>query len=240
MSRKLLIWTVIISALFCFSCSSAGADKADSADAEEVVIDDVHKTNSSNEIFIEDSEFKGAESAATAASNAGSQERAQIAPDGSRITTMYDGFGNKVETRYFDYHPRLKQILVRTFADGTKQAYVYGQSGEVKDLPANFSNTFLTSSADEVANAVGITNIVPQSLTIVQNQKPLNAPLQPMPSYKFPVQNQSAQPSEGEEAENSEQQTAAAPQNTTVKDAEPATQERKDPTALNKKSKEEQ
>ncbi len=203
MPHKLLIWTVLIFTFFCFSCSSASDNKVDSANAEEVIIDDRHRADSSNEIFIEDNDFEIGGGVAVA-TNAGGQNPAQIAPDGSRITTMYDGYGNKVETRYFDYHPRLKQILVRTFADGKKQAYVYGQNGEVKGLPDNLSNKFLTSSADEIANAVGISNTITQTSTFVQNAKPLNAtPLQPMPSYKFPVQNQPVQQTASEEIENS-------------------------------------
>jgi hypothetical protein len=154
-----------------------------SENTEVVIIDDEIKITAEGEIIIDDSDFKSEQASLTSPKSL--QEITKIAADGSHINTMFDRYGNKTETRRFDYDSRLKFILLRTSADGQKQVFIYGQNGEVKGLPENMLDKALTAPANDLAAAAGIFEIRRQpTTTVVQSDKPL----QPMPSYKFPVQ----------------------------------------------------
>jgi hypothetical protein len=84
------------------------------------------------------------------------QPATQIAPqkmsDNSEITVMFDGFGNKLEKRYFKGHPRLNSVLIRTAADGRREIIVYGQNGERKSVDGDLMNRLMNAPADEIAN----------------------------------------------------------------------------------------
>jgi len=86
----------------------------------------------------------------------GRQEMAQMSKDNSVIQTMYDAFGNKTESRVFYNDAFLKMVVVKTSADGQKEALVYGQNGEVKLAPQNFLDKALTAVAAEIAKTVEI------------------------------------------------------------------------------------
>ncbi len=133
------------------SCSSLKAEK------QEVVIDDGYKTTGDGEVVLEDNDIKPiTEAVDTTKKSSGDGEF--LASDGSRIRVMTDSYGNKSEMRYFDNDSKLDMILVRTSVNGEKQVYVYGQNGEVKDLPLNMVDKALTSNASELATAAGIYN----------------------------------------------------------------------------------
>jgi hypothetical protein len=74
----------------------------------------------------------------------------------SVITSTNDNLGNRIETRVFRAHPRLSQVVVLTPVKGRKQARVYGNKGEVRELPANVVINALIYSGDDLADAVGI------------------------------------------------------------------------------------
>jgi hypothetical protein len=165
-------------------------NESESAEMEEVIFDDGYKPTARNEIIIKDSDLAGRESAAFK-QHESPEEITKIGSDNSKITTMVDRFGNKTETRHFNYHPRVSFILLQTSADGKKQVFVYGQNGEVKSLPENMLNEVLTASPDEIANSAGIIQQQRQTLITVQNNPSSSAtPMTPVPSYHFPVQNQ--------------------------------------------------
>lgn len=88
------------------------------------------------------------------------QRSSQTAPqkmsDNSEVTVMLDGFGNKLEKRYFKGHPRLNSVLIRTAPDGRQEIFVYGQNGERKPVEGELVKRLLTASADEIANAAKI------------------------------------------------------------------------------------
>lgn len=207
MKCRLCLLTIIFVSLLT-SCSSFGKSKDKSANMEEVIFDDEYKTTAENKIVIEDKDFEGKEKAVSVAGE-NSQEITKIASDNSKITTMFDRYGNTTETRYFNYHTRLSFILLRTSATGEKQVFVYGQNGEVKSLPENMLDKVLTASANELANSAGIFEGSRESFApvIVQSNQP---PLQPMPSYKFPIQQPQieAVPAETNEPETDEPATA--------------------------------
>ncbi|MDQ3801999.1 MAG: hypothetical protein M3384_21450 [Acidobacteriota bacterium] len=76
--------------------------------------------------------------------------------DNSEVTVMHDGFGNKLEKRYFKGHSRLDYVLVRTAANGRREVIIYGQSGERKSIGGELADRVMTASADEIANTAKI------------------------------------------------------------------------------------
>lgn len=230
MNRGLYFLAIIIVFL---SAACAGAD--DSARLEEVVIDDGYKTTSANEIIIDDEDLEG-KGQTISASNGGSRDMTKIAADNSKISVMFDRFGNKTETRNFNYHPRLAFILMRTSADGKRKVFVYGQNGEVNGLPENMLDRVLTASAEEIANAANIREIVRAAPTLAQNnQSPENVPLRPLPSSNFPVQTPPAPPIPVEEPAVPQQPAADTADETPEEEKETPTREKTESVTINKK-----
>jgi hypothetical protein len=170
---------VIVSGFSLMACSKNS--KAESN--EQVVIDDVYKAKPGGEIVLDDRSFEQ-NSGGTQPS---SQQTTRNARDGSEITTMFDGHGNKTEMRVFNSDPLLQSIMVRTSAKGERQVSVYGQNGRVRQLPDNMLDKAMSAQARELANAAGIYEGRKEvsTPTVVQNNQP---PLQPLPSSNFPVQ----------------------------------------------------
>ncbi|HLM01985.1 MAG TPA: hypothetical protein VK400_13095, partial [Pyrinomonadaceae bacterium] len=134
-------------AFCCFFASCARKEKAVlDLHIEEKVIQVKH-----DEVVIDDSDLENI-------SNAGqsSQTAPQKLSDFSEVTVMYDGFGNKLERRFFRGHPRLDTVIVKTTADGRREIMIYGQNGERKTIDGELGNRLLTASADEIANAAKI------------------------------------------------------------------------------------
>jgi len=177
------------------SCSKTGKSQS-----SEVVFDDAGKTAAKDEIVIDDKSFDGNRETLPTL-KAGSQETTKTAADHSKINTMYDEFGNKTETRYFNNHLRLQFLLLRTSADGQKQIFVYGQNGEVKNLPEDMLDRALTAPADELANSAGIFQTYRPSPPAAQSiQTRSDVSLRPLPSYNFPVQNRQVEQVPADEA----------------------------------------
>jgi hypothetical protein len=173
-----------VSLLTSGACSSLNKDE--SANAEEVVFDDGYKTSAENEIIFDDNDL-GGQIRTVSTSGRNSQEIITITSDNSKISTTIDVYGNKTDTRTFNYNPRLAFILLRTSADGKRQVFVYGQNGEVKGLPENILDKVLTAPADEIANSAGIYNTITNSPSFVPNAQSNTATLQPpvtQPSIK--------------------------------------------------------
>lgn len=74
----------------------------------------------------------------------------------SVITSTNDNVGNRIETRVFRAHPRLSQVVVITGKNKQKRARVYGNRGEVRELPVGVTQNALIWSGDDLADAVGI------------------------------------------------------------------------------------
>lgn len=153
MSAKFYI-LILAAAFFCVSCA---LEKSESTNLQkpEVVIDDGYKTNEKNEIIIEDKDLKYIQRL-VATSEKSTVEKPVIASDGSRITVMSDGYGNKSIQRTFSDHPRVDLILMRVSAKGQKQIFVYAQNGEIKELPGEMQEKVLSGSADDLARSAGI------------------------------------------------------------------------------------
>lgn len=179
---------ILIILLFAASCSSV---KTETAQKPEVMIEDGYKTSENGELLIEDKDIKPVQEAVVT-TRANSQQSNIVAYDGSKISVMLDGFGNKSETRYFDNHPQLQMVLLRTAANGEKQIFVYGQNGEVKDLPPNIANSAMTAPADDLVKASGITEsrkpqTVSQTFSGVSVQG-TTASLQSLPNSQTPTE----------------------------------------------------
>lgn len=149
MNFKFYVFSLIILASFSFSCS-----KNEPRQLEEVVFDDGYKTNDKNEVVFDDNIFLGNEPILL--TKEGSQETTQTLSDTSKITVMYDGYGNKTEIRTFNNDSRLRQVILRSFADGRKQVFVYGQNGMVSPLPAEMMDEVMNTPSSAIASAAGI------------------------------------------------------------------------------------
>lgn len=182
MPVKLFLLLNILLSIGAFGCTAAVEN------SNEVVLTDDDQTVARNadEVVFEDNQDSFQNSAFLSASPTPPPMTVTKGNDNSEITTMIDKYGNKTEMRAFPGHERLTSVFVRTSPEGVSEALVYGQSGKVRALPANISERAMTATADELANSAGIYNTVSPPLA------PRNT-LQPEPSYKFPVQNQSVQ-----------------------------------------------
>lgn len=146
----------LIGAVFLFgvSCSqTTGQDEQQTA--TEVRFEDEAKKDDNGEIVFDDANSDGSQ---PAVATFGANPRAEVktAADNSKITTRYDGYGNKIETRTFSDHPNIAALVIKTTPDGQQQVIVYGQSGETRRLPEETANQILSASGDEIARATGI------------------------------------------------------------------------------------
>jgi hypothetical protein len=137
------------------SCSMGKQNEVNLAKIKEVTINDGYKTTKKGELIIDDTSLEGKQPPIVT-SRKSSKEPPKTAADGSQISTMYDGFGNKTEIRTFAEHPLIQCIVSRTFADGRKNIFVYGQNGEVRNLPEYLYDKVLSSSGYELARSAGI------------------------------------------------------------------------------------
>jgi hypothetical protein len=169
-----------------------GDEASSEASNEEVVFDDGYKTSSDGEIIIDDQSFAAKETGLVITEK-NLPNVTQIASDGSQIKIMYDGFGNKTETRTFENNWLLKTVLLRTDVDGKRQVFVYGQNGDVKSLPPDMLDRALTAAPTELANAAGIVAPIEKMPVITQNVEPSYAPpLQPVSGYQIPMRSNPA------------------------------------------------
>ena len=154
--------------------------------SEEVVIDSKSKA-STEEVYITNSDIKGL-SQPVSISQKGGQLDKRLLSDKSEIETLVDGFGNRIETRYFQGHPRLRLVIVRTSVKGVQEVTVYGNAGATK-IVNGLGDRALTASGDEIANSAqlyatasygGAKNFMKRPKTETQQQ-----PLQPLPSSAF-------------------------------------------------------
>ena len=168
---------LIFSATFFLSCSNSKVVSSQ----EEVVIDDGYKTTPEGEVIFDDLSVAGNDESVSDP-RPHSPEKTKIIADGLHITTMYDGYGNKTETRSFDDDALLRTIIVRTSGKGEKQVFVFAQNGTVRNLPVNMQNKAMTAPASEIAAAAGIYE------EIKETPEPILVPDNPPTDSNFPVQ----------------------------------------------------
>lgn len=224
-SRNIIIITLLICASVITGCSSVSNSDERTNDTK------VEKTSSSDKVVTEDSIFdKNLGQKATF--NESSKEATQTTKDGSEISTMHDGYGNTVQTRYFYNHPNLKILTVKTLASGEKEGIAFGHNGEIKKLSPEAAEQGLTASGNEIANLVGITTtkIQPATQSVIVNKTQLpNYPRNQSTSPNPPIQTET-QPTESAQS--------TEPQVETVK-PNPPTDSEKPQLSQNRKPKNE-
>jgi hypothetical protein len=179
---------IVIFLLFAVSIPTflSACTSVNSKEAEEVVFDS--KTGgSSNEIYITNADVKEQDQVTTSNLRKGGQLEKRLLSDASVIETLVDGFGNKVETRYFKGHPRVRMLILRTSVNGNQQVTVYGHS-DTKFVP-ELRDRALTASGDEIASVAQLYT-TPSSSGAVNFMKKRKTqttlqPLQPLPSSSF-------------------------------------------------------
>lgn len=152
------------------------------------------------------------------ASKAGKTETFE-ANDNSTVTVMWDKYGNKTEVRTFTNHPRLTSVHILTGANGTREAFIHGRSGETVNVSQELLGKLLSAPADELANAAKIYQTFPQE-DFIYTQKPPEsaAKLKPLPSSEFQINNQKTEPAPVQESEaETEQPTDTVKQKSTEK-----------------------
>jgi len=146
---NLILLFLILSSLGVLS----GCSKAEPAASEEVVFNDASKNGTNNEIIITNQDLENQKGVAD--QNQKPINYSKNAPDGTKIDTAIDKFGNKNETRCFN-NARIKCLRVSTYPDGRREAQVFGQNGQTKNIPEEMLDKALTASPDEIADSVRI------------------------------------------------------------------------------------
>lgn len=184
-SMKLLVYFTIVIFLFTSCATSSKTQKVE----EEVVFDDRYEENANGEIVFNDNFTKDEIKPNAVSQKIGSTPVSRTEIDGSNITYSTDSYGNQTESRCFNNNTRISCVLLKTSAEGKKTGLVYAQNGKIKDLPSEMFDKFMTAPADDLANAAGIVETKNEfTLPVRAARKPQTSPVQPLPSYKFPVQ----------------------------------------------------
>jgi hypothetical protein len=228
MKNRVYFLAVVLLSLLA-SCSSFKGSEADSQ--QEVVFDDGYKTTADDEVIFDDKSFVNTPEAVKVFDESSLAETTEIAKDGSQISTKYDGFGNKTETRTFNNNPLLRFLLLRTGVDGKRQVTVYGQYGEVKSLPENMLDKIFTASPKELANSAGIYEVFREQHSYAENTQQPNITLKPLPSSQFSVPNQQSEQTPPEEIESPIETT----KKTVSSDDDSSSADKKETITLNKK-----
>ena len=180
MNFKIVIYLLLAVSVptFLSACTSVK-----SQEAEEVVFDS--KTGgSSNEIYITNADVKVQDQVTSTNLRKGGQLENRLLSDASLIETLVDGFGNKVETRYFKGHPRVQMLILRTSVNGNKEVTVYGHS-DTKFVP-ELRDRALTASGDEIASVAQLYTTPSSSGAVnFMKKRKTQTTLQPLPSSTF-------------------------------------------------------
>jgi hypothetical protein len=194
MNFKFYLFSLIILVSLSLSCA-----KKEPEQLEVVVFDDGYKTNEKGEVVFEDDAFLGSEPVSM--TKEGSQEMTRTLSDTSKIIVMYDGFGNKTEIRTFNNDLRLRQVILRNFADGRKQVFVYGQNGMVNQVPAEMIDEVMNTPSSEIASAAGILE-GKRRQTITRNFVGITSlPTRPQPNTNVQVASQTTDSAQTETRE---------------------------------------
>lgn len=145
---------LLISFVILFSACTKTSEQ--SAVREKIFLDDGTGGKNEGEVEIEQSSVKDAETQISF-SQEFHQNSDETESGGTQVSTMYDGFGNKIERRFFFQHPLLKAMVLRTSTNGQREVLIFGHNGEVKTVPQNMVDKAMTATADELAKSAGIT-----------------------------------------------------------------------------------
>lgn len=165
------MFKLLISFLLLFSAVAfSGCTRVNSSELREVSFDD-NNSKTSNEVVITDADIN------RGFLNGDKSEQIQILADNSQVLTMFDGYGNKIEKRYFKGHGRLELVMIRTAIDGSKQIFVYGFGTDIVTMPNDFAEKALNASADEIVETAKLKTPRPFKPSFpVATPKPLPTP----------------------------------------------------------------
>lgn len=151
-----------------FSAFFMGCTSVESTEFKEVTLED---RNENGEIVVTEEELRPKQ----ILTSKGSKIDPNVTlNDKSEIVTMYDGYGNKTETRYFKGHTRVQLVVIRSGTDKTKQIFVYGFDKETVQMEDKLSELALTGSGDEIADAAGLKMTRPfKSSALFANPTPI-------------------------------------------------------------------
>lgn len=186
MTIKIYLLLIVVFSVLMSACSIG---EASSGGRQEVVFDDGSGRQNPNEIVITNDDLNRKEILEISGGKK-TQEQTVTAGDKSKITTTFDGYGNKTETRCFVNHPRLDCVVVMTPANGKKQTLVYPVGSRAKDLPENEAEKALTASADELAILAGVRETrddIAKKAVSPYGRKKDSSSLRPLPSSEFPA-----------------------------------------------------
>lgn len=181
---KIFVYFLILISIACsLSCSKSNA----ASSQKDVVVTD--KIVSQDAVVVDDALLTGDDNTSSNILPV-SPKKSVTTAEGLHIKTMYDGYGNKTETRSFDDDLLLRNLIVRTSVTGETQVFVFARNGVVKDVPVNMQNKVMTAPASEIAAAAGIYEEIKETPPLVQDN--------PLADSEFPVlqpQPESAKPS---------------------------------------------
>ena len=190
---------ILVFSLTLMSACTTG--QASPENQQEIVIADETNHQNKDEIVITDADFNG-KVLQSPSDQKKFEEQTVILEDNSKITTTFDGYNNKTETRCFVNHPRLDCIVVKTAVEGKKQITIFSVGSGAKHLDENSSEKALTASPDELANLAGISvtrDDIAKKPVSPYGGKNDSADLQPLPSSAFPVLPKQISPASVEE-----------------------------------------
>lgn len=189
MNKLILVILAVFSITLLSSCSKYLNTKSATEKRQDIILAEMYKKYEAREIVferisIEFSEYQ--EEPIILVNNNSESETPKLESDNSQTNIMYDGFGNKTETRVFFNHPLIKFIVVRTYPNGSKAAFVYAQNGEVKPLPDELLENSLILPPDEIAKISEIYEGRKENelIAVVQNKKII-----PASSINLDIQN---------------------------------------------------
>lgn len=211
MNRFLSLFIILVVSFLFLSAACSKSDEQLS-ERESVFLDDGNGNQNGGEVAIDDTSVRDAETQSAIERN-GYQESDKTESDGTKISTMYDGFGNKTERRFFRQHPLIEAMVLRTSSNGQKEILLFGHNGEVKSVPQNMIERAMTASADELAQAAGISQgSKPKALSFADLAEPMtDAALPPQ------IVSESSSNSQNAETEIAEKLDKRKPENTKIK-----------------------
>lgn len=194
---------IFVYALVFFVISFSGCSKAGGQpqEKENVFLED----ENNGEIIIGENSVSDAEQMQTITEQVSRQEKDKTDSGGTQVSTMYDGYGNKTERRFFYQHPFIEAVVLRTANNGQKEVLLFGHNGEVKSVPQNMIERAMTASADELAQATGILQgRKPKVLSFTDLAEPKSdAALLPQPGSESSSNSQIAETEKAEKADKS-------------------------------------
>jgi hypothetical protein len=139
-------------------CSYYLNNKSGTEKRVDLIISHAYKKYENQEVVFErlTMEFSGYHEPPVVLTGESKKDSSRLELDGSQVNTLFDGFGNKTETRIFFKDPLIKFVVIRTEPAGEKEAFVYCQNGEVRPVPVEFLDEVLTAATTDIARSVQI------------------------------------------------------------------------------------